>query len=64
MYNWSTDETELKKDPKKHAMWKLEQLANFGLNGEKIDEDELRTHWEELSLDPWRKKFLGLLLNA
>jgi len=64
MYNWSTDETAIKKDPKKYAIWKLEQMANFGLNGERINEKELRERWDELSLDPWRRKFLHLLLST
>jgi len=36
MYNWSTDETTLQNDSEKHAIWQLEQVVNFGLNGEKI----------------------------
>lgn len=37
MYNWSTDTTELKKSPEKYAVWRLEQLINWGLDGEKLD---------------------------
>lgn len=62
MYNWSTDTKELKKDPKKYAIWKLEQTINFGLNNKKIDKKELKKHWHELHLDPARKKFLRLFL--
>src|SRR5260221_402194 len=36
MYNWNTDITQLKKDPEQYAIWKLEQLINYGLDGEKI----------------------------
>lgn len=63
MKNWSIDTTELKKDPKKYLIWKLEQMINFGLDeGEKIDEKELREHFEELNIDPDRRKLFELLL--
>ncbi len=62
MYNWSTDEKQLKGDPKSFAIWRLEQLANFGLNGEKISELELKKHWDILNIDPARKKFLEVIL--
>lgn len=62
MYNWSTDEKQLKKDPKSFAVWRLEQLVNFGLNGEKILKSELKKHWNELKIDSARKKFLEAIL--
>ncbi len=55
MYNWNTDITSLKKDPENFKIWQLEQLINFGLNGEKIDLKELKKYWSQLSLDPKRK---------
>ncbi len=64
MYNWSTDEETLQKDPEKHAVWRLEQLLNFGLNNEKISEVELRRYWPQLEIDPARRRFLELLLNG
>ncbi len=63
MYNWSTDEQQLKKNPDQYAIWKLEQLINFGLNGEKISEKELRRYWDKLAIDPNRRKFLELILS-
>ncbi len=64
MYNWSTDTKELQKNPEKYIVWRLEQLINFGLNGEKISEQELRRYWRALdTLDPARKRFLELLLT-
>ena len=63
MYNWSVDEKKLQKNPKEHAIWKLEQLINFGLNGEKIDERALRAHWNSLRIDTNRRNFLNLLLH-
>ncbi|MBI2436429.1 MAG: hypothetical protein HYV41_01630 [Candidatus Magasanikbacteria bacterium] len=62
MYNWNTDTTELKKDPEKYAIWKLEQLVNFGLHGEKISRSQLTRYWDELTLDPKKKKYLSFLL--
>ncbi|PIR86840.1 MAG: hypothetical protein COU11_03210 [Candidatus Harrisonbacteria bacterium CG10_big_fil_rev_8_21_14_0_10_49_15] len=63
MYNWSTDTTELKKDPEKYAIWRLEQLINFGLNGEKISERELRRYWDKLEIDEARRQTLEILLR-
>ncbi|MBI2573863.1 MAG: hypothetical protein HYV78_00495 [Candidatus Wildermuthbacteria bacterium] len=63
MYNWSTNETELKKKKEKYAIWKLEQMVNFGLNGKKLKKTELLKYWEKLQIDPARKRFLRLLLD-
>lgn len=62
MYNWSTDTTELQKDPEKYAIWKLEQMVNFGLNGEKLNRPLLEKFWDKLTLDPQKKTFLAFLL--
>ena len=64
MYNWSVDEKQLKKDPEKYAIWRLEQLVNFGLNGKKIKTQELQKYWNQLKLDPARKRFLELILHG
>jgi len=63
MYNWSADEQALKKNPAQYTRWRLEQLINFGLNGEKINERELREHFSELNIDPSRRRLLEILLN-
>ena len=63
MYNWNTDTTTLKKSPQKYTIWKLEQLINFGLNGEKIKVSELRKYWSFLNLDPQRKQVLEFWLR-
>lgn len=63
MYNWTIDENKLKKNKEKYAIWRLEQIVNFGLNGEKIQSEELKKHWDKLQLDPARKRFLQLLLH-
>lgn len=62
MYNWSVDTTELKKDKKKYTIWRLEQMVNFGLRGDKINRQELKKYWSFLNLDEKRKKFLSILL--
>jgi hypothetical protein len=65
MKNWSTDTDKLKKNPEGYTIWRLEQMANFGLDeGEKINEGELRKYFDRLELDPDRKKLFELLLNA
>lgn len=62
MYNWSTNTTELKKNPDKYAIWKLEQRINFGLNGQKLNANELKKYWTKLQLDPQRKKLIEMWL--
>ena len=64
MQNWSTDEKHLKKHPKKYAIWKLEQMVNFGLGGEKIKKADLKKYWSQLHLDPAKQSFLSLLLHG
>lgn len=62
MYNWNTDTTELKKNPEKYSIWRLEQLINYGLDGEKIDTKELIKYWDKLRIEPRYRKFLHFLL--
>jgi hypothetical protein len=62
MHNWSVDITELKKDKKKYAIWRLEQMVNFGLDGKKIRHEEIKKYWKFLDLDPTKKKYLKMLL--
>jgi hypothetical protein len=64
MYNWTVEEQELRKDPHKYAVWRLEQCINYGLNDEKLQHDELMRYWNDLVLDPDRKRFIELLLEA
>ena len=63
MYNWSTNEKLLKRDPEKYAIWKLEQMINFGLDGKKIRVADLKKYWTRLTIDPARKKFLKLIVH-
>ncbi len=62
MYNWSVDTKELKKDKNKYAIWRLEQMVNFGLGREKFNKIQLKKYWPLLHLDPKKKKFLSSLL--
>ena len=63
MYNWSVDEEKLSKDPEKHAIWKLEQMVNFGLGKKKIKKSELKKYWKAINIDPAKRKFLSLFLK-
>jgi len=64
MYNWSVDEKYIKKYPKEHKLWKLEQLLSYGLDGEKIDKKDVFENWEYLKtrLDTDKRNILEFLL--
>ena len=62
MYNWSTSKENIAKKSDQNTIWQLEQIANFGLNGEKISEAQLKHYWPKLNLDKSRRRFLNLLL--
>lgn len=62
MYNWNTDLSNWDKKSESFIIWKLQQLINFGLNGEKLDLTLTKKYWSRLDLDPQRKKFLKLIL--
>ena len=59
MINWNTDEKTFKKKyPKEYKLWRLTQLINYGLDGEKLDEKEVKRAWPKIKdrLDPDRRK--------
>ncbi len=63
MNNWSVDEKKLKKNSRAFAIWKIEQMANFGLGDEKIRASDYRAYANTISIhDSWRKKYLDLLV--
>ncbi len=62
MHNWNTDTAILEKNPEKHAIWKLEQLINYGLEGEKIDAKVLKKYWEKITIDPQKRRVLEFWL--
>ena len=61
--HWSVDETELKKDPERYAIWRLEQRINFGLGEEKLNREELKKYWDKIDIDPFKRKALSLALE-
>lgn len=62
MYNWNVDIKKWKKSDPRFIIWKLNQLINFGLGGEKLDLKLVKKYWNKLSLDPKREKFLKFLI--
>lgn len=61
--HWSVNENELKKNPRAHAIWRLEQRINFGLGERKIKKTELKKYWEKIDIDPFKRKALTLSLS-
>lgn len=64
MYNWSVNEKYLQKFPKKYKLWRLEQKISYGLDGEKLDKNEIISNWNYLKkrIDPQRLKFIEFLI--
>lgn len=63
MYNWSVDEEKFKKaDPKSYKIWRLEQMINYGLGEDKLNERQVRKHWARLFMDAPTRKYLEFLL--
>lgn len=62
MHNWSDDESQIKQDPEKYKIWRLEQLINYGASGAKLREKEIRKYWSKLRLDPGMRRALSFLI--
>ena len=65
MYNWSTDEEKFKKaNPEKYRLWRITQLINYGLDGEKLDREEVKKAWPKIkdALDPYARRAIEYLL--
>lgn len=62
MYNWNTDITRLKNDPDKYNAYVLEQKINFGLNNTKLSLRNLKKYWNQLTLDPAKKRYLEKII--
>ena len=65
MNNWSVDEKKFKKEsPQHYTVWRLSQLINYGLDGEKLDRKQLKRLWSEVKtkIDPNSKIYLEYLL--
>jgi len=63
MKNWSTNTKKLRGNKDKFAIWKLEQLVNFGLGKKKIKKSELKKYWSVINIDPSKRKFLSLFVK-
>lgn len=69
MYNWNIDEKYFKKhDPEGYEVWRLAQLINYGLDGEKLPLKKLKKLWPKVKeeiLNPNTIKLLNrYLINA
>jgi len=66
MYNWSTDEKKFKKDfPWEYKKWRLLQLINYGLDGQKIEGKTLKKLWPQIKekvTDQLMKRYLESIL--
>jgi len=63
MYNWSVDEKAFKKaNPEKYQVWRLEQMINWGLGGDKLNEALVRRYWKKLFMDEPTRRYLEFLL--
>ena len=65
MHNWSVDEKRFKKEsPEKYRLWRLTQLINYGLDGEKLDREEVKQAWPKIKseLDPYKGRVMEYLL--
>lgn len=62
MNNWSVDLRQLKKHKKQYDIWKIEQMINFGLGKDKLDQKKVKKYWPYLKLDPHKKRFIEFLL--
>lgn len=67
MNNWSTDEKLLKENyPRKYEEWRLLQLLNYGLDGEKLNKEKVKSLWPKIRSkihDRWVREYLTMLLE-
>jgi len=62
MKNWTVDTNVLAKYPEQYKIWQLEQMINYGLDGQKISSQFLKENISRISIDPYKKKYLKFLL--
>lgn len=65
MFNWSTDEEKLKKEnPRAWRLWRITQLIDYGLDGEKLKKSEIIKYWSEIKdeIDPYKKRLIEFLI--
>ena len=63
MRNWAVDLSRFDKESPEFAIWKLEQLINFGLKGEKLDKERLTKYFYRLRIDPDKRRFIKFILD-
>ena len=59
------DEKQFKKlYPKKYKVWRLTQLINYGLDGEKLNVNEIKLFWNEIKdqISPDKQKVIEFLV--
>ncbi|MBU2578973.1 hypothetical protein KKA09_02550 [Patescibacteria group bacterium] len=59
---WDYTKTEYDKQAKADPIWRFERLINYGLNGTKLNADELKKYLPQLRIPQNRRAFLELLL--
>lgn len=59
---WDYEKKEYEKQAKADPVWHMEHLINYGLNGEKLNEEMLKKHFAEIKMPENRRDFLELLL--
>lgn len=65
MFNWSVDEKKFKKKyPKEYKLWRITQLINYGLDGEKLNKKEVKKEWLKIKdrLDPNTELYFEYLI--
>ena len=65
MFNWNADEKKFKKlHPKEYRLWRITQLINYGLDGEKLDGQEVKKVWTQIKdrIDPDKQKVIEFFL--
>lgn len=63
MKNWSNTIEKFDKKTEQYKIWRLEQLINFGLDGEKISRVLLKKYLSSLNIDESKKRYLEFLLK-
>lgn len=62
MYNWSINTKRLTKDKRANEIWSLQNMINFGLDGDKLDMEQLKKYFGDLVIDPSKKAYLEFAL--
>lgn len=66
MYNWShIDEEAMKREnPEKYRLWRIVEIINSDILGEKLDKEEVKALWPKIQdqIDPWTRRALEYLL--